>query len=72
VHDVAEVGGKLGGLGVDYLDISSGGNVAGGSIPVGPGYQVPLARTIREEPGLPVVSVAMITEPLQAEQILVD
>lgn len=71
-HDVAEVGGKLGGLGVDLLDISSGGNVAGAPIPVGPGYQVPLARSIREQSGLPVVSVGMITEPAQAEQILVD
>ncbi len=72
VHDVAQVGGKLGSLGVDLLDVSSGGNVARAPIPVGPGYQVPLARTIREESGLPVVSVGMITEPAQAEQILVD
>lgn len=72
VHDVAAVAGKLGGLGVDLVDVSSGGNVAGAPIPVGPGYQVPLARTIREESGLPVVSVGMITEPAQAEQILVD
>lgn len=71
-HDVAQVGGKLAGLGVDLLDVSSGGNVAGAAVPVGSGYQVPLARTIRAESGLPVACVGMITEPAQAEQILVD
>jgi 2,4-dienoyl-CoA reductase-like NADH-dependent reductase (Old Yellow Enzyme family) len=39
-------------------------------IPVRPGYQVPLANTLRHETGLPTIAVGMITEPQQAEAIL--
>ncbi len=36
-------------IGVDAIDVSSGGNVPRAPIPVGPGYQVPLAEQIRRE-----------------------
>ncbi len=58
--------------GVDLLDVSSGGNVPQQKITVGPGYQVSFARAVREATGLPVAAVGMITEPVQAEHILVD
>ncbi|KAJ1684580.1 hypothetical protein LUZ63_020335 [Rhynchospora breviuscula] len=54
--------------GVDLVDVSSGGNVVA-DIPVGPGYQVPLAAGVRQA-GLPVGAVGLITEPAQAEQVL--
>jgi len=41
-------------------------------IPVGPGYQVPLARTVKDAVAMPVVAVGMITDPHQAERILED
>jgi len=72
VQETAEVAGKLQPLGVDMVDISSGGNVARADIPVGPGYQVPLARTVREESGVPVAAVGLITDAVQAEQILAE
>ena len=56
--------------GVDLVDVSSGGN-APASIPVGPGYQVPLAAGVREA-GLPTGAVGLITEPEQAEKILAN
>lgn len=56
--------------GVDMVDVSSGGNVASATIPVGPGYQVPLAAGIRRATGMPVGSVGMIDDPKQAEQIV--
>ncbi|WP_149203653.1 NADH:flavin oxidoreductase/NADH oxidase [Actinotalea subterranea] len=71
VEDVVEVTRRLAGLGVDLVDVSSGGNVAG-AIPVGPGYQVPLARAVREGSGLPVSAVGLLTSAEQAEQVLVD
>ena len=40
------------------------------TIPVGPGYQVPVAEKIRRESGMPVAAVGLITEPFQAEQIV--
>jgi 2,4-dienoyl-CoA reductase-like NADH-dependent reductase (Old Yellow Enzyme family) len=62
----------LAGHGVDLLDISSGGNVPQQEISVAPGYQVPFARAVRDATGLPVAAVGLITEPIQAEQTLVD
>lgn len=56
--------------GVDLLDCSSGGAVAGVKIPVGPGYQVPFAAQVRLSTGLSTGAVGLITEPLQAEAIL--
>lgn len=71
VDDVAAVAKSLVAYGVDLVDVSSGG-VAPASIPLGPGYQVPLARRVREEAGLPVSAVGLITSPQQAEQVLVE
>ncbi len=71
VDDVAAVAGRLGTLGADLVDVSTGG-VAPASIAVGPGYQVPYARRVREVTGLPVSAVGLISDPAQAEQILVE
>lgn len=71
VDDVAAVAGRLGTLGADLIDVSTGG-AAPANIAVGPGYQVPYARRIREATGLPVSAVGLISEPAQAEQILVE
>lgn len=57
--------------GVDLVDVSSGGQVPRARIPVGPGYQVPFARTIRETAGVRTGAVGMITEIAQANEIVV-
>jgi 2,4-dienoyl-CoA reductase-like NADH-dependent reductase (Old Yellow Enzyme family) len=57
--------------GVDLVDTSTGGNVLA-EIPVGPGYQVPFARQIREQAQIPTGAVGLILEPQQAEKILAD
>lgn len=56
--------------GVDLLDVSTGGNAAGVTIPTGPGYQVPFAARVRNETDLPVAAVGLITEARQAEKII--
>jgi 2,4-dienoyl-CoA reductase-like NADH-dependent reductase (Old Yellow Enzyme family) len=56
--------------GVDLVDVSSGGN-APASIPVEPGYQVPLAAGVRSA-GVPTGAVGLITEPEQAEKIVAN
>jgi 2,4-dienoyl-CoA reductase-like NADH-dependent reductase (Old Yellow Enzyme family) len=56
--------------GVDLIDVSSGGNVAGVAIPVGPGYQTPFAEAIRAQTGILTGSVGMITDPAQAAHIV--
>ncbi|MDB5413048.1 MAG: putative oxidoreductase [Rubritepida sp.] len=57
-------------LGVDIVDVSSGGLDAGQKIPLGPGYQVPGAEAVKQGTGIPVMAVGLITEPAQAQAIL--
>jgi 2,4-dienoyl-CoA reductase-like NADH-dependent reductase (Old Yellow Enzyme family) len=61
---------RLKALGVDMIDVTSGGLDARQAIPVGPGYQVPGAEAVREGAGVAVAAVGMITEPEQAQAIL--
>jgi 2,4-dienoyl-CoA reductase-like NADH-dependent reductase (Old Yellow Enzyme family) len=56
--------------GADFIDVSSGGVAAHQKITLGPGYQVPFAEAIRKEISIPVITVGLITEPQQAEEIL--
>lgn len=58
--------------GVDVLDASSGGVSTAQQIPLGPGYQVPFARTIAQETGIATSAVGLITTGDQAEEILAD
>ncbi len=52
------------------IHVSSAGLSPQQKIPVGPGYQVPLARAIKAAVGIPVIAVGLITEPEHAEAIL--
>jgi 2,4-dienoyl-CoA reductase-like NADH-dependent reductase (Old Yellow Enzyme family) len=52
------------------IHVSSGGLTPHQKIPVGPSYQVPLARAVKEATAMPVVAVGLITEFEQAEAIL--
>lgn len=58
--------------GIDFIDVSSGGLDPAQKIEIGPGYQVPFARTIHEETGARVSAVGMITTGAQAEEILAE
>ena len=58
--------------GVDLVDCSSGGMHPRAAVPVAPGYQVPFAARIRAEAGIATAAVGLITEPLQADEILVS
>ena len=57
-------------LGCDAVHVSSGGNGLAQKIPVGPSYQVPLARAVKAAVGMPVVAVGLITGFEQAEAIV--
>ncbi|AVT30744.1 oxidoreductase [Plantactinospora sp. BC1] len=56
--------------GADLVDCSSGGNVPDAEIPLGPGYQVPLAAQLRREAGVRTGAVGLISEPEHAEAIV--
>ncbi|MCF7701360.1 NADH:flavin oxidoreductase/NADH oxidase [Loktanella sp. M215] len=57
---------------VDAIHVSSAGLHPDQKIPVGPGYQVPLARAVKAAVGIPVVAVGLITEPTHAEAIIAN
>lgn len=58
--------------GADWIDVSSGGISAHQQIPLKAGYQVHLADAIKAATGLPTMAVGLITEPLHAEDIVVN
>jgi len=56
--------------GCDGIHVSSGGLTPEQQIPVGPSYQVPLARGVKQATGIPVIAVGLITGYEQAEAIV--
>lgn len=68
--ETVELARRLKALGVDLIDVSSGGTAAQAEIPLGPGYQTPFAERVRREAGIAAGTVGLITEPAQAEHIL--
>ena len=52
------------------IHVSSGGLTPAQQIPLGPSYQVPLARAVKKATRIPVIAVGLITEFEQAEAIV--
>lgn len=57
-------------LGVDLIDVSTGGNVHNAPITASPGFQVPFATAIKKEADILTTAVGLITEPEQANYII--
>ena len=70
IDECVELARQLKAAGVDLIDCSSGGGVATAKVPVGAGYQVPFAARIRREAQIATAAVGMITEAMQADQIV--
>ncbi|MFL6451929.1 MAG: NADH:flavin oxidoreductase/NADH oxidase [Bryobacteraceae bacterium] len=70
VAQSVQVARKLKELGVDLIDVSSGGLVPYAKIQVGPAYQTPFAEQIRKEADIRTGAVGMITEAEQAADIV--
>ncbi|PTQ07469.1 oxidoreductase [Sphingomonas oleivorans] len=56
--------------GCSAIHVSSGGVHPDQKIPVGPSYQVPLARAVKQATNMPVIAVGLITGYDQAEAII--
>lgn len=65
-----ELSRRLKGIGIDLIDVSSGGAVPNAQIPFGPGYQVKFAERVRREAGIATGAVGMIMDAAQAETIV--
>ena len=61
---------RLKSAGCDWIDASSGGISPAQKIPLGPGYQVHLAREIRRATSIATMAVGLITDAKQAEAIV--
>jgi 2,4-dienoyl-CoA reductase-like NADH-dependent reductase (Old Yellow Enzyme family) len=70
VAQTIELAKALEARGCAAIHVSSGGLTPEQEIPVGPSYQVPLARAVKQAVSIPVVAVGMITEFDQAEAIV--
>ena len=70
IEQSVELARQLKALGVDLIDVSSGGTVPQARVPVAKGYQVPFARRIREEVDIRTGAVGLITEPHYADEII--
>jgi len=69
-EETAEFAVQLKPLGCDFVHISSGGISPKQKIAIGPNYQVPFAKIVKDKSGLPTMTVGLITEARQAEEIL--
>lgn len=56
--------------GCSAIHVSSGGLTPAQKIPIGPNYQVPFARAVKQKVKIPVVAVGLITDFEQAEAII--
>lgn len=63
---------RVGALGVDLVDVSTGGLVPHVKIPLGPGYQVPFAEQVRREAGIATGAVGLITTAQQAQAVIAE
>jgi 2,4-dienoyl-CoA reductase-like NADH-dependent reductase (Old Yellow Enzyme family) len=70
IDESVELARMLATLGVDLIDVSSGGISSQQQVRVGPGYQVPYAERIRREANICVAAVGLITEAEQADEII--
>lgn len=70
IDDTVELAAALKGLGVDLIDVSSGGSAPDAPIVVAPNYQIPFAARLRQAVQIPTAGVGLITEPEQAERII--
>ncbi|OYX36306.1 MAG: oxidoreductase [Caulobacterales bacterium 32-69-10] len=57
-------------IGCDWIDATTGGLDPRQQIPLAPGYQVPFGAKIRQEAGIATMSVGLISDPHQAEEIV--
>lgn len=61
---------QLKGLGVDLIDVSTGGTLPTARIPVAKGYQVPCCRRIHDDADIMTGAVGLISDPQHADEII--
>ena len=59
-------------VGLDYVDVSSGGITAEVRTPTTPGYNVPIAEEVRRATGIATRTVGLIVMPKQADEVIAE
>lgn len=72
IEESVQLARDLRALGLDLMDVSSGGSTPDAEIPIGPGFQVPFAAQIRAEADIATGAVGMLTTPEQANAIVAE
>lgn len=72
IEDTVRLAPQLAAVGVDLIDCSSGGNLPKANIPLGAGYQVPLAEAVRHQGNVRTAAVGLIDDPEQADAIVLS
>ncbi len=70
IEQSVELSRRLRGLGVDLIDVSTGGNLPTARVPVAKRYQVPCSRRIRDDAGILTGAVGLITDLKEADEII--
>jgi len=70
IEDTVAYARELKKLGCDYVDVSSGQVDLRQQIPFAPGYNAPFAERVRREAAIPTMTVGLITQARQAEEIV--
>lgn len=70
VDETVQLCTQLKALGVDLINVSSGGLVPYAKIPAGPGFQTAFAARVRAEADVPTAAVGLITSPAQADHVI--
>ena len=70
IEQSVELARRLKDLGVDLIDVSTGGNLPTARIPVAKRYPVPCSRRIRDDAGILTGTVGLITDPKEADDII--
>jgi 2,4-dienoyl-CoA reductase-like NADH-dependent reductase (Old Yellow Enzyme family) len=70
IEEAVQYAAEIKKLGVDLIDVSGGGLVPEQKISFGPGYQVPFSDRIRKDANISTMTVGMINDPHQAEEII--
>ena len=68
--ETVELARQLRALGIDLIDVSTGGMLPVANMPIGPGYQTAFAARVKHEAGIPASAVGLITSPSQADHIV--
>ena len=70
IEQSVELSRRLKDLGVDLVDVSTGGNLPTARIPVAKRYQIPCSRRISDDAGIPTGAVGLITDAKEADDIV--